>query len=240
MSWYETPDGRRTAPEAQRCTATTKAGARCRSGITRDGMCSVHLDPAVRQALREDQAAAETRHRAALVAARLAPLSPAEQEAVTRGEPVCWAWPTTAPTFEESTLDLTEATRLLVGETAAGRDGSVLEHWQGGRCAVCAARAVLVQDHDHVTGLVRGWLCRSCNTREGADRAPGSVFGHYRERHPAAILCLTIRYVDPHTGEEAQPLPARPSRLTAEDKARNPFLAARRVAAARAAEELTP
>lgn len=49
--------------------------------------------------------------------------------------------------------------------------------WQDGRCAMCgrgcsldsrSGRHVqLVEDHCHMTGLVRGFLCRSCNSQEG-------------------------------------------------------------------------
>lgn len=52
---------------------------------------------------------------------------------------------------------------------------------------------------------MRGWLCRSCNTTEGTNREPGTIFARYRERPPAAILDLTIRYLNPVTGEYAQP-----------------------------------
>ncbi|MFD9517676.1 endonuclease domain-containing protein [Streptomyces sp. NPDC059979] len=204
-------------------------------------MCFTHLDPATRHSLGEQQAASEAAGRLAQVAERLALLSPAEREAVMREEPVCWAWPSTAPTFEEATPGFTEATRRRVEETEQGRAVSVLEHWHGGRCAICGARhAVLVEDHDHVTGLVRGYLCRSCNTREGLDRAPLSAFARYREQHPASILGLTVRYVDPYTGEEAQPLPARPARPTAEERANNPLHAVyRKRAADRAAAAST-
>lgn len=43
---------------------------------------------------------------------------------------------------------------------------------QGGRCAVCClperdAKRCLAVDHDHETGVVRGLLCRRCNTALG-------------------------------------------------------------------------
>jgi hypothetical protein len=79
-----------------------------------------------------------------------------------------------------------------------------------GRCAICGEnRRRLVCDHDHATGLVRGWLCVSCNTREGAAVGPGTVFTAYRERPPTAILGLTIRYRDPLTRQYVAPEPAR-------------------------------
>lgn len=43
-----------------------------------------------------------------------------------------------------------------------------LHEWQDWRCAWCGYdRDSLVVDHCHMTGLVRGLLCRGCNTREG-------------------------------------------------------------------------
>lgn len=49
------------------------------------------------------------------------------------------------------------------------RTGDDLWTWQAGRCAMCGRRAgdALVEDHCHATGLVRGFLCRSCNSCEG-------------------------------------------------------------------------
>lgn len=40
--------------------------------------------------------------------------------------------------------------------------------WHDGRCASCGRNTSdLVTDHCHMTGLVRGLLCRSCNSCEG-------------------------------------------------------------------------
>jgi len=52
------------------------------------------------------------------------------------------------------------------GRGVGGGDG-LMWHWQSGRCALCDDRDELVLDHCHVEHLTRGFLCRSCNVREG-------------------------------------------------------------------------
>lgn len=89
--------------------------------------------------------------------------------------PACWSWPRPYPG------DLEEH--------------SALEVWQDGRCAVCSWRPPaggLVDDHDHDSGLRRGWLCRGCNTGEGVSRE--RVFALYRWRNPATIIGLELLY----------------------------------------------
>lgn len=137
--------------------------------------------------------------------------------------PVCWYWPTEIPTpdnakrkfLEQASLrgctpeqaevlwSLECATDALVGGGAV-----LLAQWQDGRCAICGKARDLVCDHDHATGLVRGWLCQSCNTAEGANLEPDTIFARYRDRPPAAILGLSVRYLNPVTGEKAQPQPS--------------------------------
>lgn len=75
-----------------------------------------------------------------------------------------------------------------------------LARWQDERCALCGKRQGLVEDHDHATGLTRGYLCTSCNAREGF---AGHIqpFALYRAFPPTALLGLTIRYRHPITGE---------------------------------------
>lgn len=53
---------------------------------------------------------------------------------------------------------------------AAPTPDADLWEWQAGRCAWCGRNVgdVLWLDHCHMTGLVRGYLCRSCNRVEGS------------------------------------------------------------------------
>lgn len=60
-----------------------------------------------------------------------------------------------------------------------------LYEFQGGLCALCrratgASRRLSV-DHDHATGLVRGLLCRPCNT----------LLGHARDKVTFFYRCLS-------------------------------------------------
>lgn len=109
-------------------------------------------------------------------------------------EPDCWSWPI-PPEREYATEDEARA---------------ALSAWQHGRgCAICGDRERCVEDHDHATGLVRGKLCRSCNTREGMGHGT-APFVKYRERNPASILGVKVRYWSPWTGL-AEPAPTRSS-----------------------------
>jgi hypothetical protein len=74
-----------------------------------------------------------------------------------------------------------------------------LRRWQAGACALCSARPErLLVDHCHLSGLIRGLLCTSCNTAEGLGDAP--VFAAYRERPPAVMLGVEEQYGSPWDG----------------------------------------
>lgn len=95
-------------------------------------------------------------------------------------EPACWSWAVRPPLPGQADVSL------------------ALIDWQDDRCAVCGRVDLrLVLDHDHRTALIRGWLCRSCNTMEPVR---GGVFDLYRWRHPASMLGLAERYWSPVTG----------------------------------------
>lgn len=80
--------------------------------------------------------------------------------------------------------------------------GTDYQDWQDGRCGFCGRtiedfapkRMKMVLDHDHATGLVRGYLCRPCNSSEGQ----GNPRRWWRWRagwNPASLLGTDEEYV---------------------------------------------
>lgn len=79
------------------------------------------------------------------------------------------------------------------------RGETPLKAWQAGRCGICGVgrdfygrRHAL--DHDHDTGLVRGYLCTACNLREGLE--PGGAFNLWRTgSNPCAMFGWLYLYM---------------------------------------------
>lgn len=126
--------------------------------------------------------------------------------ALHRSFPVaCWDWPVTAGGEGRAA----EARACSDPDKARRLAWDLLADWQARRCAICGGPS-RVLDHSHETGLVRGWLCRRCNISEGFDGPAGDQFSRYRQKNPASILGITIRYYSPFTGwaeaaDELQP-----------------------------------
>jgi hypothetical protein len=111
-------------------------------------------------------------------------------------EPACWSWPAPTPELLEKVRQRMIAESLEDG-TRPPNDRIVrwelLSDWMAERCAVCGQRrpSRMVEDHDHETGLFRGYLCRSCN---GCESSQGGIFDMYRERSPAIIFNIKEEY----------------------------------------------
>ncbi|MGW2542136.1 endonuclease domain-containing protein [Kitasatospora sp. NPDC001574] len=115
-------------------------------------------------------------------------MSELERRVFLAGPPKCAKWlPTSNPERIEA---VREAAALLRGEVQAA---GYLARWQRFLCAICGRKRMLVLDHDHKSGLVRAWLCESCNRGEGNAKT-ARVYLEFRERHPTAILGVQIRY----------------------------------------------
>lgn len=80
--------------------------------------------------------------------------------------------------------------------TPEGRQRAQLVAALGRMCHACHVRPGASIDHDHLTGLVRGLLCRYCNTHiDGCPHASGCAWADYLNNPPAAHLRL--RYTKP-------------------------------------------
>lgn len=184
-----------------RCLRPTKTGSPCRRAPVLPGTgCLAHLADAEREQWEMRKARAEI---------MFARVSAAESQ---RTEPACWAWPVPTDLAER-----TEATHAAYWHRIDADDRAelVISEWQADRCAICERRGGLVTDHDHVTGLVRGLLCHSCNIREGCDRTGSPLLARYRERPPAVMLGVRARYYSPLTGY-AEPMRTGDSASAAE------------------------
>lgn len=121
-------------------------------------------------------------------------------------EPACWSWPVPpVKSLDELAVELAAQDHLdpndrrhpglvrFAAKSPGWFQGEQFEVFHAGRCAVCAViDRYLVDDHDHLTGQVRGLLCRSCNVLEGRSDHP--TFELYRLLHPAALLDYHAMY----------------------------------------------
>jgi Recombination endonuclease VII len=80
--------------------------------------------------------------------------------------------------------------------TPLGRIRIQLTKEFGGGCHACRRGLAAAVDHDHRTGLVRGLLCRNCNSRiDSCPHLAGCPWADYLNNPPAAALKL--RYPKP-------------------------------------------
>lgn len=196
-----------SGPARGRCGRPTKKGTPCtkqRHSWLTDTFEVQYADGCWRHMSPQYRASAEIRKRQQEEA----------WEAYLGAEPVCWSWAVPADVSclypgQDADCSLSENAVAMIMRDLEARDSATMRKWQDGRCAICGRRRNLVEDHDHATGLVRGYLCGGCNTQEGIYRSEDTLFGRYRQRHPASMLDLRIRYWDLIRGEYVQPKSVR-------------------------------
>lgn len=108
----------------------------------------------------------------------------------TAGLPACWGW------FRD------DIEARAIGHTPQPTVTTLRElyAWQDERCAICGLHGAPDVDHDHWSGLVRGFLCRYCNG--AGDEGPRSTFwpvaatpfSRYRQLNPARWLDYRLPY----------------------------------------------
>ena len=104
-------------------------------------------------------------------------------------EPVEEVW--TVPAAQRCGYASTRWPPQLDGSGARARLRRLVVEALGPRCATCPDWGRLV-DHDHLTGLVRGYLCGSCNTLVDTCRhLSGCRFSDYLNDPPAQPLALS-------------------------------------------------
>lgn len=96
--------------------------------------------------------------------------------------PACWDWPVTTEAIHAAYLARSQRDAVVA-----------LQLWQRGLCALCGDLLLLVVDHDHVIGEIRGLLCMMCNAREGRNITI-PVVALYQQIHPAFLLDLHVPY----------------------------------------------
>lgn len=107
-------------------------------------------------------------------------------------EPACWS----RPIIDEVRAGLESGDPLMVAYA--------IHAWDGGRCHLCGRPCSdPVEDHDHLTDRVRGWLCRGCNVAEGHHRSDGGIWQRWRGRPAYMLLGVEHYYGDPLVQDNA-------------------------------------
>ncbi len=89
---------------------------------------------------------------------------------------------------------MTEIIKLKAKDVKSLRDKLLAV--QNGKCAICGDDCHTPQlDHDHITGLIRGVLCRTCNSLESRSiRHRYAPRAHISWTNPIQFLTNIVKY----------------------------------------------
>jgi hypothetical protein len=94
-----------------------------------------------------------------------------------------------------------------------------LNAWSKDRgCAICGLDRRLVTDHCHTTGLVRGYICRHCNTDEGTGNWASWMIRWRGGWNPGVLLGIEDEYYD-ITGQLVISEQGRRLRMSSDERA---------------------